>query len=405
MNDLLQRVRDLQFKDRSTAEALLLSFLQNELDLAVTTVELTPKPTSLNSFNGFATFADGQRLFFKTHTEIHTIIQEYYNAQLLADAGYPVVQPVFQSSQPGKQFLMYKVVEDQSVFDIAWEVEQGQRSDFAFLETAQNQEDDKLLGRYLATLGKISAAENSRAPIHQLFYHRLVGGRLANFYHGQFNLGRETLTTDHLFGLRWVINGIEYTQSLQEIIAAAISALDPEVATAAVIGHGDAHNGNVFFSASTGNLTYFDPAFAGRHHPLLDLTKPMFHNVFASWMYHPLVINDRVNVAYQIRADKIIVDHNYTLHPVRSMFLESKVQRVLTPLLYELNAKNDLIANWQTLLRAALFCCPFLTMNLADRTYFPWQIGLLGICLAVEMGANSRHNASAIHQLLLRVAP
>ncbi len=404
MSDTLQRIRDLQLTDRSTAEALLLSFLRTELNLAVVTVELTPKPTSLNSFNGFATFEDGRRLFFKTHTESHTIIQEYYNARLLADAGYPVIQPVFQSSQPGKQFLMYEVVEDRSVFDIAWEIEQEKEPDFAFLEDAQNREDKLLLARYLATLGQISAVDNSRAPVHQLFHHRLTGGRLTSFYSGQFNLGHETLITDDLFRLRWVINGIEYKESIREIIAAATAVLNPFITTTAVIGHGDAHNGNVFFRPSAGTLTYFDPAFAGRHHPLLDLTKPLFHNVFASWMYFPQVFRNSVKIDYRLTNDRIIVEHDYNLHPVRQMFLRSKKEHVLAPLLQELKRRNELGSDWQNLLRYALFCCPFLTMNLTDRSYFPWQIGLLGLCFAVEMGATATTNAF-IQQFLLGVAP
>ena len=35
----------------------------------------------------------------------------------------------------------------------------------------------------------------------------------------------------------------------------------------------------------------------------------------------------------------------------------------------------------------ALFCCPFLTMNLSDTNKFPPAITLLGLAMSVEMGS------------------
>jgi len=48
-------------------------------------VELRPLAVSLNSFNGFLTLANGGRLFFKTRGP-GSVIGEYYNSKLLADA-------------------------------------------------------------------------------------------------------------------------------------------------------------------------------------------------------------------------------------------------------------------------------------------------------------------------------
>ena len=96
-------------------------------------------------------------------------------------------------------------------------------------------------------------------------------------------------------------------------------------------GHGDAHNGNVFYLADREppSLLYFDPAFAGKHDPLLDLTKPLFHNVFAMWMYHAQEKADALTINVRKDGDRWDVTHDYGLPPVRSMFWQSKVQRVL----------------------------------------------------------------------------
>src|SRR5690349_12504690 len=170
MSDILQQIRDLQFSDKGRAEALLLSFIRENFPLDVLELKLTPLAVSLNSFNGFMTLADGQRRFFKTHTESDTVIDEYYNAEMLAELGYPVIQPVFKSTEIGKQLLVYEVIEDESVFDAAWRIETQDANDLEALNEAQNRADDELLRFYRSSLAPQSAESAARSPIHQLFY-------------------------------------------------------------------------------------------------------------------------------------------------------------------------------------------------------------------------------------------
>lgn len=405
MTDTLQKIRDLQFSDKSTAEGLLIKFLRESTPFDVAQVELTPKAVSLNSFNGFMTLRDGTRYFFKTHTESNTVISEYYNAELLANAGYPVIQPIYKSTEPSKQILVYEVIQDKSVFDIAWEIENGDDTHFAALTEAQHKADDDLLFLYMRT--RIFKQVDT-APIHQLFYHRLVGGRLDAFYGALsgdvnkfFHLPHGKVNTAEVRRVRWVINGQVYHENLNQIILRAIHHLRPEYATQeTIVGHGDAHNGNVFFRAAENNLLYFDPAFAGQHHPFLDLAKPLFHNVFAMWMYHPQEMLAKTQISLEIKDDTWYVNYEYPLHPIRQMFLESKVNRVLLPYLsFELNP-----VSWRPFLKAALFCCPFLTMNLTDNERFPPEISLLGLAMSVEMGAESREKRSLIDRTLDDVA-
>ncbi|PJF20541.1 MAG: hypothetical protein CUN56_15650, partial [Phototrophicales bacterium] len=183
----------------------------------------------------------------------------------------------------------------------------------------------------------------------------------------------------------WVINGQHYSETLDDIIRQAEKLLHPPQESPSIIGHGDAHNGNVFFQNTTPpTMLYFDPAFAGRHHPLLDLAKPLFHNVFAMWMYYPQEKRQITPISLRIEGNIWHVDYTYDLPPVRHMFLQSKVQYVLKPLLKHLKTLNWLRADWRTYLKAALFCCPFLTMNLADSQRFPPEISLLGLAMSVE---------------------
>ena len=402
----LQHVQNLQFSHRSNAERLMLELVKEVYADDVVSVELRPSPVSLNSIHGFLNHADGRRYFFKTHTESDTVIAEYYRAQIIADAGYPVIQPVFQSNVVGKQLLVYEKIEDPSVFEVAWKIE-NDLSEYPGLlnqlKLAQNREDDALLKRYLKSLHWQAAEAAARAPIHQLFHHRLTGGRYRRFYqdHVELCLPKETLTFKELRHHQWHINGQEYEDTLSDIISRCHELLHPNQAGPAIIGHGDAHNGNVFLQSNPSpNLLYFDPAFAGSHHPLLDLAKPLFHNVFAMWMYFPQDMRSRLKIHSCREDNRWFITCKSSLPPARKMFFQSKLRKVLLPILREISHRNWLRKDWRVFLKAALAMCPLLTMNLADRKRFPPQIALLGFAMTMEMGAESQNTRSIIDQAL-----
>ena len=399
--DVLQRVQSLQFRDKAAAETLLLEFLRANYPFDAVSIELRPLAVSLNSFNGFMTLADGKRLFFKTHIESDGVIDEYYHASLLAEAGYPVLQPIYTSNEAGKQLLVYEVITDPSVFDLAWEIENGCSDLLLELTAAQNAADDLLLQLYLNSLEWQSADLSAAAPIHQLFYHRLTGGRMTRFYEGtSIALPGGVEPMQSVMHVKWVINGQHYDQSLARGAQQAVTRLSPAQSSASIVGHGDAHNGNVFFRGSSAPLMYFDPAFAGRHDPLLDLTKPLFHNVFAMWMYFPQDKAAQTSITLRRDGETWYVEHDYSLLPVRHMFLHSKIERTLIPILLELKRRGWLRPDWRAYLKAALFCCPFLTMNLTDSAKFPPEISLLGLTMAVEMGGESLSIRSVIDSTL-----
>jgi hypothetical protein len=409
MSDSLQEIQTLQFTDRGRAEALLRDFIGQTFSFDVARVTLRPQAVSLNSFNGFVELADGTEYFFKTHSEQDNVIDEYYNAAMLARAGYPVIEPVYSSTRAGQHLLIYERIDAPSVFDLARDIENGRGGDLKALTTAQNAADDLLLALYRQSIETIAATDNAKAPIYQLFYHRLTGGRLARFYgsgQGEWpvvDLPGGTHSMHDVRKVRWVINDQVYDPTLDDLIGHAIDVLNPDSpCEVSVIGHGDAHNGNVFYTDS--GLVYFDPAFAGRHNFLLDVVKPLFHNVFAMWMYFPQEKRTVTPINLDDSGGKWHVTYDYDLHPVRHMFLTSKVERVLIPALRMLRNAGTLPPDWRAILKAGLFCCPFLTLNLADGERFPPEIALLGLAMSVEMGAESSGKRSLIDQVLDDVA-
>jgi len=402
--DLLQHIRDLQYTNRGQAEALLLGFLREVYRPDVTSVEIRTLAISLNSFNGFLTLANGESFFFKSHTETDTVIGEYYQAELLDRVGYPIIKPIFRSSDPGKQILIYERIQQPSVFDVAWAIETADHgiNSYDALQNAQIKSDQTLFNIYCQTLKPLTAESNSNQPIHQLFHHRITQGRFDRFY-GENRvalLPHEELPTKAIMSKHWTINGQIYSETLGGLIQQAKDLLHPNQATIGVVGHGDAHNGNVFFDGAQEHLTFFDPAFAGYHSPLLDLVKPLFHNVFAMWMYYPLEKGNRLRFELHEDQDRWIYNHDYDLHPVRAMFLQSKKDYLLKPIIKHLNTLDALPPNYRSYLKLALMCCPLLTMNLTDTTRFPPSIALLGFAMAIEMGAESHAQRSLIDQVL-----
>jgi hypothetical protein len=174
---------------------------------------------------------------------------------------------------------------------------------------------------------------------------------------------------------------------LGELVERAKVVLDPAQHALTVIGHGDAHFGNVFLE-NQNRFLYFDPAFAGRHSPLLDIIKPLFHNVLATWMYFPDSISQDLQLTVSKRGTTIIVEENYSLTPVRQAILQTKVEHLLNPLIQKLREREMLPFHWKESLQLAMMCCPLLTINLLDGKHIPPPISWLGLVLAVQTGNN-----------------
>ena len=417
-NELLALQR-LQFNDVAAAEERLLRFLAGSGLADLVRVELRPKPESLNSLNGFLYFNSGERLFFKTHTEENERLQEYYRAGILQEAGYPVVTPEVVRTVPGQQIAIYKVISFPTLFDLVKSEEdellrgRDLSEQGAVLVAAQRSLDRTIFSLYAKTL-ESEGRSTADAPVHQLFAGRLMpGGRVTSFYQGQQlpSPGGE-LATDELFRRRWRVNGVTYRESLGELVERARLLLDPQLVTPTVVGHGDAHNGNVFWDAEGKQLLYFDPAFAGRHSPLLDLVKPLFHNCLARWMYFPEQVAREFELEVRTAGDVVEINHSFTPSSLRRAFWESKCAGVLEPTVALLRERGCLPANWQLFVRTALLCCPLLTVNLAASpsgdgslaSRYPWHVKLLGLSLAVEMGATAIEGTNLMAEMVQAIS-
>jgi len=389
--DSLATIQKLQFTDLEKAERLLHRWFALHMDLQTESVTLAPKAVSLNSFNGFYR-VNGDEYFFKTHIEEQGVLEEYYHAEVLRNAGYNIVKPLRTMHEHGQQMVIYPVVRWPVMFDLMRSVETQQTTDvtITMLVDAERRECERLLTLYTQTLAHSVAEEHAHAPIHQLFWHRLAGERLKNYYsnkHVVFPANEGSIPFNVLLSYKWRINGIDQPHTLGTLIERATAVLAPDRAAFTVIGHGDAHFGNVFLEHKREYL-YFDPAFAGRHSPLLDVIKPLFHNVFATWMYFPVETAQTYSIRVAVENTTIVVNHDYTLTPVRQAILQTKEEYLLRPLLARLRSMDALPNDWLEVMQSALLCCPLLTMNLINAERMPPSIGWLGFALTVFMGNN-----------------
>lgn len=396
--DDLATIKSLQFSEREKAERLLARWFARHMDLQIDSLTLMPKQISANSLNGIYR-VNGREYFFKTNVEEQDILEEYDHAVTLANAGYNVVMPLRAVSEKDQQMVIYPVMRWPVMFDMMRVVEIGgtAQTKIEVLAAAEKRECERLLEIYEATLAASTAEEHAQAPIHQLFWHRLTGGRLSNFYASEFftfpdlqgtKQQERGLIFEDLLRYRWVINGTGVDGALPtlgDLVERAKVVLNPARAAMTVIGHGDAHFGNVFLQEHT-NYLYFDPAFAGRHSPILDIVKPFFHNIFAAWMYFPREVGRHLQISITARDGSIFVEHNYELTPGRRAILDTKLQYLVKPLITFLHERDALPADWEEMFRLALMCCPLLTVNLLDREKRSDEICWLGLSQVIQMG-------------------
>ncbi|EEW25764.1 hypothetical protein [Rhodobacter ferrooxidans] len=399
-------IRALARQDSPAAEAALTALLADLFAIAPQGLRINHDQYSLNSLNGFFEAA-GEGFFFKFHQEEGEaeMAGEYYRADILARAGLPVDLPLWSSTQPGEQILVYRRRAEPRFSDVLRGLDLAPDALAAGRAlAAQAALEDHLLAVARTSLAPITPAQSAAEPIHRLFHQRLVdpasghwpGGRFAAFYQGQsFALPGCTLDWQAFSTARPVLNGVEYRDDVGTLFARAAARLHPaRLADAGgIVAHGDAHNANVWYErgAVADRLVFFDPAFAGAAVPsLLAEVKATFHNHLAHpfWLYDPGLACDHFRVTARHDGVRLYLETDWQPNALRQDLLAVKAAHYWKPWLATLAGAGMLPGDWEDVLRLALFLCPTLVMNLrAGAGGHSPQSSAIGFAMAIMAGS------------------
>ncbi len=391
----------------AAAQDILTELIENVFALRVASLDISRDRYSLNSVNGFVRLEDGRDFFFKFHHEEgeEVTLQEFYRGELLHKAGFPVDIPEFVSQTIGSQMLMYRRRSAPRMADLCERLDFAPLAEARDVLDAQAALDSLTLEIYSRTLHAAPAAAVAREPVNQLFHHRLVtprdpqrpGGRARQFFWDRtFDVAGTLLSADELRTATWIVNGIEYRDTLDALLTRSRAVLEPArlAGFGAVTAHGDSHNANVWWDdqPAGARLVFFDPAFAGEHiSALIAEVKATFHNIFAHplWLYDAAAATRRYHASSSRSGAVLRMDTDWALSALREEFLVIKAERLWRPLLVQLHDRGLLPDNWRATLRCALFCCPTLVMDLCaggSGGHTPVS-SAIGLGVAVAMGS------------------
>jgi hypothetical protein len=399
-------IRAVAAQDAVRAQVMLSELLEDLFGIKPRDLQINFDQYSLNSLNGFFGTDSGE-FFFKFHQEEgeEAMRGEYYRADILARANLPVDQAVHMSALPGEQILVYRRRHDPRFSDVLRTLDAEDNAEGRHQAvTAEAALGAQVQSVYAQTLHPITPEQARDEPINRLFYERLVdpgsgaypGGRLKSFYvHKRFSFPSVELDWRQFAAARFVINGVEYAETIGELFDAAHARLDPALLADAggVVAHGDAHNANVWYTQTSHGaaLSFFDPAFAGEHVPtLLAEVKTTFHNILAHpfWLYDPDVAARHFTATAQYENGVLRIETDWDLSPVRQDLLRLKAEQTWRPLLQLLKQSGLLPDDWRRVIRLALFLCPTLVMNLrAGASRHNPISSLIGFSNAVRAGS------------------
>jgi hypothetical protein len=446
--------------DKEEASKKIVSFIKEKFSNTeiddIKSLEINSSAVSVNSVNGFIKiefddfdpflhlhylhYVSGHiepkkaEYFFKFHTEENEeeTVNEYYQSSILVKNGFPVLEPIFISTEAGEQFLIYDRVKDPTLYDVC------ESLDLKFLNLDSNPyekscnidstelKDDYSIEKVLEVEGKfcelmysifnktqkeVSSEVVANEVVWQLFYHRLHGEnpRVDIFYKNKIVAlpNGDKISYEKLKKLKWEINGVVFNESIDELVQASKEIVNPNARESwtVCVAHGDDHNGNKFYRIQRDELEYFDPAFAGKNIPItLAPVKTTFHDIFAHpfYFYSDKTILDILELDVSIESDTIRVKHNFDIEkiaPHRVELLKVKFEKLWKPILK--NIPKEQREDEMEFIKKALFCCPFLCKNLIDKNNFAPKSSILALSVAVQMGSYAQNRDENLIDRLL----
>lgn len=356
-------------------------------NLAIRDVEPISTAASLNSISAYADIAvqgSGYKpAFLKIHVESDTdnvsplgAENEYSQATLLAQHGWPVLTPLMSSDSHEYPLLIYPRVDAPTLFDLLKESYDKDENLITSRELAVLSRLNRQVGRAMVDSSKlVNSKETVSSPLQTLLLERFKeGGRIDEWYESntRFLLGGNLITFQELLKTRWVINGEPYNITLGDIIenARRYLSFDGESRALVCVSHGDDHAGNIFMDGKVGRATIFDPAFAGWNPASLSNVKALAHSCVLPMggMYYDPKIGD-VSYNWDENKNAMFVDvpfENSVLYGVHEALAKQIVDLRILPLIKRAKRSGISVGDEFERIKYALSGCSLLTINVAN---------------------------------------
>lgn len=341
------------------------------LNSACAYVDITPQDSE--SISAFA------KIHIESDSQSASVLgadNEYFQANLLAQHGWPVLVPLMSSESEDYPVLIYPRVETATLFDLLeGSYDRGENliisGDLAILSRFNRQ-----VGRAMVDSSRVvNSGEAVSSPVQTLFLERFKeGGRIDIWYRPdtRFTLPERAgdITWRELLGAKWVINGDSYDITLSEVIQNARKYLsfDGESRAFVCVSHGDDHSGNIFMVRKRGEAIIFDPAFAGWNPASLSNIKALAHICvvpMGGMYYDPKIEN--VSYSWDENKNVISVDipfESSVLYGVHETLAKQIIDLRILPLIRRSKQAGINLENEFERIKYALAGCALLTTNI-----------------------------------------
>lgn len=376
--------------DPSRKATVFKRYIQKALpDANIGRVEPISTSASLNSVcaNVEIAFEEGHHIpaFAKVHIESDSksssvlgAKDEYSQANLLAENGWPVLVPLVSGKSKNYPLLIYPRVETETLFELFEKSYDKRESLVSSPELALLATLNMQIGNAMLKSAKLVDSKTAiQSPIQTLFTQRLKKtGRIGSWYKPdtKFLLAGtgESINWKELLNIRWIINGEPYRLTLSEVIknARRYLSFEEEQKALVCVSHGDDHSGNIFMDTKNGKAIVFDPAFAGLNPASLSSIKALAHSCILPMggMYYDPKIG-RVFYRKGQANNTLYVDlpfENSILYRTHEALAKQIIDLRILPLFQKAKQGGININNEYERIRYALATCAFLTINVAS---------------------------------------
>lgn len=258
------------------------SLLEKEIGEVVGIQRITPKFSS--SSNNFVVKMVNQNkpssFFLKFCRSVKTAKNEIKHNQIIRQY-LPIPEILFFSEQPinGYCWILYDFVKGKLLSEYFHNCELTQK--FKKVLEIEEQKEKLLQDTYLQNKSKITFKQYLSLTANNLFYKRLKGQRMKEFYSLKQPLNK-------LINLKIFLNNKEFPFSFRDIlqdISNKYLKYSPQSQSLAFLGLGDAHHGNIFL-APRQKIWFLDNEYAGYLPFWMETAKP-YYNDFLGTLFYP----------------------------------------------------------------------------------------------------------------------